>query len=238
MELLTRRTFVSQATAGLDSLSAFGESPSTAKAQLVWKSSQWKLADFQKLVGNTAHVKQVFDVTQIGGGKFLNNVKNSLNGLLFSFDVPKQQIKIVAALHGPANMINYDDFIWNKYQIGEWLNVSDPSTGGPAVRNLFYTAKHPFEPAHYAGDPDDQDSIYQDTSMQVLVARGVQFLSCHTATEEHARVLAERNEQVQSQEDIVQDMLAHTVPGALVVASMVAAVALLQSEGHYSYITV
>jgi hypothetical protein len=32
-------------------------------------------------------------------------------------------------------------------------------------------------------------------------------------------------------------MLAHTVPGVLVVASMVAAVALLQAEGHYTYIT-
>jgi len=28
------------------------------------------------------------------------------------------------------------------------------------------------------------------------------------------------------------------VPGVLVVASMVAAIALLQSEGHYTYITV
>src|SRR5438552_13678908 len=33
--------------------------------------------------------------------------------------------KIVAALHGPANMLNYDDFIWNKYKIGAWLKISD-----------------------------------------------------------------------------------------------------------------
>ena len=38
-------------------------------------------------------------------------------------------------------------------------------------------------------------------------------------------------------EDIVQDMLAHTMPGVMVVASMVAAIALLQAEGHYTYIT-
>jgi hypothetical protein len=36
----------------------------------------------------------------------------------------------------------------------------------------------------------------------------------------------------------VREMLAHTVPGVLVVASMVAAIALLQAEGHYTYITV
>jgi hypothetical protein len=33
-------------------------------------------------------------------------------------------------------------------------------------------------------------------------------------------------------------MLAHTVPGVLVVASMGAAIALLQGQGHYTYITV
>jgi hypothetical protein len=63
-------------------------------------------------------VKQVYDVTQIAEGKFLNNIKNSLNGLHFGFGIPNEQIKIVAALHGPANMLNYDDFIWNKYKIG------------------------------------------------------------------------------------------------------------------------
>jgi hypothetical protein len=39
-------------------------------------------------------------------------------------------------------------------------------------------------------------------------------------------------------EEIAKEMLAHTVPGVLVVASMVAAIALLQTDGHYSYITV
>lgn len=238
MDIITRRAFVSQAAAGMAAFGAFGESTNATKAQLVWKSSQWKLADFQKLVESPARIKQVFDVTQIGGGKFLSNIKNSLNGLRFGFDIPERQIKIAAALHGPANMLNYDDFIWNKYQIGEWLNVMDPSTSKPASRNIFYSAKHPVDPASFAKDPDDQDSVYQESSVQVLEARGVQFMSCHTATEEQARVLVARNKLAQSPEDIVQDMLAHTVPGVLVVASMVAAVALLQSEGHYSYITV
>jgi hypothetical protein len=35
----------------------------------------------------------------------------------------------------------------------------------------------------------------------------------------------------------MKEMLAHTLPGVLVVASMVAAIALLQTDRHYSYIT-
>jgi hypothetical protein len=28
-------------------------------------------------------------------------------------------------------MLNYDDYIWEKYQIGEWLKVTDPANGAP-----------------------------------------------------------------------------------------------------------
>jgi intracellular sulfur oxidation DsrE/DsrF family protein len=72
--------------------------------------------------------------------------------------------------------------------------------------------------------------------MQALQARGVQFLSCHTALEEQVRVLIQRNQLAQSPEEIVRDMLAHTEPGVLVVAAMAAAIAVMQAEGHYTYI--
>jgi intracellular sulfur oxidation DsrE/DsrF family protein len=148
------------------------------------------------------------------------------------------QIKIAAALHGPANILNYDDYIWEKYQIGDWLKVTDPATGKPAVKNLFYNSKIGLKPQSAGKNPDDPDSTYQDTSMQALQSRGAQFLSCHTALEEQVRVLISRNKLSQTPEDIVKDMLAHTMPGVMVVASMVAAIALLQAEGRYTYITV
>jgi intracellular sulfur oxidation DsrE/DsrF family protein len=238
MNSLTRRSFVSRVAAGLAALSVVGEGIQAAHAQLVWKSSQWKLADFQKLAADPASVKQVVEAKQINDGVFLNSIKNSLNGLSFGFGVPKEKIKIVAALHGPANMINFDDFIWNKYRIGEWLKVTDDATGKPAVRNIFYPATHPLDAASYAKDPSDRDSAYQDTSVEALQARGVQFLSCHTASEEQARGLIARDKLTQQPEKVVEELLAHTVPGVLVVASMVAAIALLQAQGHYTYLAV
>ena len=234
----TRRSFASRATSGIAALGLFGGMPRAAEAQLVWKASEWKLAEFQKLVNEPARIKQVFDVVQIGDGKALNSIKNSLNGLRFGFGIAEHQIKILAALHGPANMLNYDDYVWDKYRIGEWLNVTDPSTGKPAVKNLFHRSQGGQTRESVSKDPDDLDSLYQDTSMQALQARGVQFLSCHTALEEQARVLIRRDKLPQSPEQIVREMLAHTLPGVLVVAAMGAAIALLQAEGHYSYITV
>src|SRR5260370_41819684 len=96
----------------------------------------------------------------MGDGKVLNSVKNSLNGLRFGFGIPQHQIKIVAGLHGAANLLNYDDYIWDKYEIGEWLNVTDPATGKPAVGNIFYKSKGELKKESASKDPDDMDSIF------------------------------------------------------------------------------
>ena len=240
MSDVTRRSLISRGALGFLTFGLFNGAPDATEGQLVWKASEWKLGEFEKLMKDPARIKQLYDVVQIGDGKFLNNIKNSLNGLQFGFAVPERQIKIAVALHGPANMLNYDDYVWQKYQIGEWLKVTDPANGKPAVKNLFYNSKAGPKkgPTAKDKDPDDLNSIYQDTSMEALQSRGAQFLSCHTALEEQVRVLISRNKLSQSPEDVVKDMLAHIVPGVLVVASMVAAIALLQAEGHYTYITV
>src|SRR5258706_3021816 len=111
IENASRRSFVSRAASRIAAFALFGGVPREAEAQLVWKTSEWRLGEFQKLVNEPARVKQVYDVVQIGDGKVLNSVKNSLNGLRFGFGIPKHQIKIVAGLHGAANMLNYDDYI-------------------------------------------------------------------------------------------------------------------------------
>ena len=236
MDHVTRRSFFPRAIAAIASSALLAEGAVSADAQLVWETREWKLADFEQLVSHRARVKQVFDVVPIDDGKFLGNIKNSLTSLHFGFGIPKQEIKIAAGLHGPANLLNYDDFIWKKYRIGEWLTVNDPEAGKPAVRNLFYASKIGLEKGLASKDPDDENSIYQDSSMEALRARGVQFMSCHTALEEQVRVLIRRNKLAQTPDEIVAEMLAHTVPGTLVVASMVAALAILQAEGSYTYI--
>jgi intracellular sulfur oxidation DsrE/DsrF family protein len=237
MSGMSRRLFVSSAATGVAALAAM-RTVSTAEAQLVYKRSDWKVNEFNQLAKNPARVKQVYDVNQIAEGKFLNNIKNSLNGLHFGFGMPNEQIKIVAALHGPANMLNYDDFIWNKYKIGAWLKVNDLFTNQLALKNPYYPSKVGAALQYSTEDPDSSDSIYQDTSIQALQHRGVQLLSCHTALEEQVRGLIAHQNLTQQPEQIVQEMLAHTLPDVLVVASMVAAIALLQTDGHYSYITV
>jgi hypothetical protein len=234
---MNRRSFVSAAATSVAALATLGSAGSEIRAQLVYTKPEWKLDQFNQLAKNPARVKQVFDIIPIAKGGFLNNIKNSLNGLRFGFGIPEEQIKIVAALHGPANMLNYDDFIWSRYRIGAWLNITDQSTGRPAEKNIFYPSQAGPSLRYSSENPDSLDSIYQDTSIQALQYRGVQLLACHTATEEQARALIAHNKLTQKPEEIVKEMLAHTLPEVLVVAAMVAAIALLQTDGHYSYIT-
>ena len=238
MNPINRRSFLSTAAAGIATLGVLHESTQNAEAQLVYKKDDWKVEQFDELVKNPARVKQVYDVIPVGDGKFLNNIKNSLNGFHFGFGIPNDQIKVVAALHGPANLLNYDDAIWSKYAIGAWLKVNDPATGEPATRNPFYASKAGPSLKYTSQDPDSRDSLFQDTSIQALQSRGVKFLSCHTADEEQARAIIAHNKLTIEPEALVREMLAHTIPDVIVVAAMVSAIALLQSEGHYSYITV
>ncbi len=231
--IFTRRTFVSRAGSSLAALGAMVSAVPPIHAQLVYKRADWNFKAFDSLLKHGARAKQVYDIRPIGEGRFLNNIKNSINGFQFGFDIPPGQIKIVSAMHGPSNLLNFDDAMWEKYRLGEFLQVADPKTGKPATRNIYYPGS-----GHDSNDPEDRASRFHDTSMQALQGRGVQFLSCHTATEEQVQGLLKQYAFKAAAEEVVQDLQAHTIPGVLIVPAMVAAVSLLQSDGHYTYITV
>ncbi|MCU1240816.1 MAG: Tat pathway signal sequence domain protein [Candidatus Acidoferrum typicum] len=240
MSDLTRRGFASRAFAGIAAFGLLSKLNPPAEAQLVWSTSEWNLGSFEALLHEKSRVKQLFDITQVEDGASLAKVKNSLNGLHYGFGVPVDQIKMICGMHGPANLLNYDDYVWGKYRIGAWLEINDPRTREPAVRNPYYVSKLTDDAAHITAstNPSTETSPLQDASMQGLQRRGVRFLSCHTALEEQVRQLIKHYTLSEDPEAIVRDMLAHTVPDVLVVASMVSAIALLQSEGGYSYVMV
>lgn len=226
---ITRKHFLALGVAG--AATAFS---SSARGQLVETLREWHHEDFQKVVSRPGHTRQVYDITEINHGVFLNNIKNSLNGFQFGFGIAPQGINVIAALHGNANLLHFDDSMWKKYRLGEYAAVTDTQTGAPATRNIFYSSTaNPLDRR-----PDSEQSIYQDRSIQGLMKRNVSFLLCHTATEEQSRKLKKRFGLYGSPEDIVQDLLAHTIPGSIVVPSMVATVAVLQLQYHFSYITV
>jgi len=225
---LTRRSFVGSIGASAAALSL--NTIPAAEAQLVFMPADWHAAEFDKLLKSKARVRQVFDCQKIDNGDLFGPMKNSINGLHFGFGIPSDQIKVVAALRGQANLLNFDDSMWEKYKLGEYTGIDDPKTGKPATRNIFYPKKD-----GKITDQQDPKSIYQDYTIQALAERGLTLLSCHNATEHQVQGIVKKFALTTPVEDIVKDLQAHMLPGCISVPAMVSAIAMLQMDGNYAY---
>ncbi|MGH8163378.1 MAG: hypothetical protein ACREP1_03485, partial [Rhodanobacteraceae bacterium] len=122
-----------------------------------------------------------------------------------------------------------------KYRLGEAFALKD-AQGQPVTSNVFLASKSPLDPSASPGDPG---GFYQDASIVALQRRGVVFLTCHTAVEEQSRSLVKGGfaPAGMTAQDVADDILTHLIPGAIVVPSMVATVAVLQATFHYTYAT-
>lgn len=199
--------------------------------RFVERKADFDEAAFEKIVGRPADVRMLFEQIAFKPGMF-SNVKNALNGLQFGFGYAPARIALAVAGHGPASSFTYSDYVWQKYKIGEFFGLKD-ADGNTIVSNTFLAAK-----AHdAAADPDDEKGMYQDTSVETLQKRGVVMLTCHTAVEEQSKAIVKKGfaPAGSSAQDVANDILTHLVPGALVVPSMVATVAVLQQKYRYAY---
>jgi hypothetical protein len=201
---------------------------------LVERKADFDADAFAAVVGRDAQIRQVVEAIAFKPGVW-NNVKNVMNGLQFGFGYPANAILVAFAPHGPSAAYGYSDYLWKKYRIGEFHDLKD-ATGAPVTSNS-YVAKR--APADTSADPDDDKGMYQDTSIETLQARGLIFMMCHTAVEEQARNLVKRGfaPAGMTGSQVAADMLTHLIPGAIVVPSMVATIAVLQAVYHYTYLT-
>jgi intracellular sulfur oxidation DsrE/DsrF family protein len=201
---------------------------------LVERHSDFDGQAFAQIVGRPAAIRQVVESVAFKPSTF-GNVKNAFNGLQFGFGYPAGSIAVALAGHGPSAVYAYADPIWNKYRIGEFFKLSD-AAGAPVVSNVFLQRRAPLD---RRADPDDAAGMYQDASVEMLQQRGLIVLTCHTAVEEQARAIVSRGfaPAPMSAAEVAGDILTHLIPGAVVVPSMVAAIAVLQATYHYTYLT-
>lgn len=111
-------------------------------------------------------------------GKNLNHLllaqlKNWLNGFQFSYGMDPADLHTIVATYGAANLFTYNDAMWAKYKFGEKYSVTDPATGAPATRNVFRNYRF----ADPSRDPENPQSVWQDTGIEVLQWRGACFLT-------------------------------------------------------------
>lgn len=231
---MKRTSFLTASVALAAAGSAAAQSGVPGGTDFVERGSDFAADEFAKIVGRPAQIKQVYESIAFKPAVF-NNVKNSFNGLQFGFGYPAGAIAIAMANHGPSASYGYSDYVWEKYRIGEFFALKD-AAGAPLISNVFL-ARH--AALDSSASPDDENGMYQDTSIEILQRRGLIVLTCHTAAEEQARALVKKGfaPAGMTAAKVAEDILTHLIPGAVVVPSMVATIAVLQARYQYTYLS-
>ncbi len=182
-----------------------------------------------------ADMRQVWEAFSFRPTIF-NNLKNALNGLEFGYGYDRRDVRLVFAPHGPSNVYNYNDYIWQTYRIGEALNLRN-ANGDLVTSNVFLKPSATLSGSHHL---DDERGTHQDTSIERLQERGVVFLTCATAVQEQARIVRDGGlaPSGMTATDIALDFLSNLIPNTHLVPSMVATIAVLQGVYGYSYLTI
>lgn len=173
-------------------------------------------------------------IIQVGGEPvhfLLGQYKNWLNANQFSYEIDPAELHTVVAYYASANILNYNDAIWEKYRLGEAHDITDPNTGEPAQRNIFYDSRFGLDASK---DPDDPTGFYNDTGMEALQARGGLFLTCHNTVHAHsaAAVASGRAPDGMEASDVAEDIGANLVPGTVMVPAMVAEISKFQTYDY------
>jgi len=155
--------------------------------------------------------KQLFDWPEPEGGLGLRHVKGYLNTWRDAYGVQEKDLSVIVALYGHTLPLGLTDEMWEKYQLGQALGITDPKTNAPLVRNWF---------AHLqSGDPVADGQA--DASMEKLQGRGVLFIVCNNALGNWAAHLAPAHGGDAAA--VRADFLAHVIPGAVVVPGVMVA---------------
>ena len=211
---LTRIAAAAAAIGTTSALPAFVVSPSRS-------SHQSPGSEFDAwLTGMRGPQRVLYDCTSAKGAT--DGILFARNFLKFSQDklgTNDSEMGVIVSFRHFATPYGYNDAIWAKYpQMAGMLQVTDPTTTKPAMRNI---SLH-----------DDMPG-FPGTTLPALLSHGVQFAVCGAATEFIAGVLAGPNGNAKA---IEAEITANLIPGAKVVPAGVVVVQRAQKAGFaYTY---
>jgi intracellular sulfur oxidation DsrE/DsrF family protein len=162
--------------------------------------------------------RQLFDVPEPDGGAVLRHARAYLDVWRDTYGVPERDINVVVVFYARTVPLGLQDAMWAKYKLGEAINLTDPTTNAPLVRNYFM---HP-QPGDPVGDGTPESSI------ESLQRRGVVFLLCNNALLRWSGRLEKLG--LGSAAEIHDDLVAHALPGVTVVPA--AFIAMTKAHEH------
>jgi len=169
---------------------------------------------FDDLSGN--HRVYIDSSTAMGGQDALRYAFNIMNAHLNAYNGSDDDYAMIVCYRHASTPFGYNDAMWEKY--GELLNarmgITDPETNETPVRNIANVGNGPFSGA----------------TIDAMVARGVRFAICATATRGMAGMIAGRTGQ--EAEDVNAELQANAIPNARFVSAGVMGVTRAQEYGY------
>jgi len=94
------------------------------------------------LAGVTGKHRCLFDFPQHKRGAGLVHILNYVSTYKNAYGVDVADVGTVGTLYsvGPNSSISmgFNNDMWAKYKLGEYINQNDPATGNPSKRNIYY----------------------------------------------------------------------------------------------------
>ena len=210
-----RRGFLARLATGTLAALAGGQAASRAqslsRARAVSETTEpW----LQRIKGKH---KQVFDAMEIKNGEPLLMTRGWFMAHDTAYKLSPSELTAVLVLRHNAIGLCLKDEIWERYRLGEFFKVNDPTTGKPATRNLFATSK---------SFPVPQFSI---AALESLNSLGVVLCGCRLALTILSGEAAEKANL--PKEAAAKEWEAGLIPGVTLVASGTLAVGRAQEHG-------
>ena len=228
----TAFTLAGAALAG--TAAAAGSGPTLVQAHdLRPTDPAYRFDEYEAIVNRDLAFRQAYEWPILTNPSIYVNISNGLNAFQFAYGAAPEQIQVVVLAYATAIGALNDDFIWQRYRLGEAFGVKDPATGQPAVRNPWLASKLA-APEVTPPPADRAHAFYADTSVEGLQRRGVLFLACHQSIHGQARgaVADGRNPDNLTEAQLADEIQAHLIPGALLVPAAVGELVRLQAKGY------
>ena len=186
----------------------------------------WDNEALTEIIAYRGTRKQVWNNT-ILAGPWLNLMRNSINGQIFSFG--HKDFLAVSATHGTAHLALFDQAMWDKYELATLAGATFKTN----------TLIVPKPAATSFTESEDPNSVFGSDggTIPALQERGVVFLACHNAIwEVTAKLIASgKNPDHASHEAVAAELSNHLIDGVVLTPGIVATIPELQQVGfHYA----
>lgn len=165
---------------------------------------------------------------------WLNIVRNNLNAMTVS--LKDQNFLATVATHGSAQFALYDEYIWRKYHVADFLRSRIAAAKKMrGVRNPFLHQPIKAHDQPTLSDVEMEQGPYSphDNSVHALQRRGAVFLACHNAVWEQAMALRDtgHNPDRKSHQAVAAELTNHLIPGVILTPGVLCTTFELQRSG-------